>query len=135
MYGIHMCVLKLRITTNCYLSIIELTSKNNQLQQEVKEMGRQRQKILDDLTAENERLKLQIQTSNDYYVIEKEFRKQLAVEINMLRKRAAEKDMQIHRLQDTFIAEKREKEQLQEQITKLNKFDESNQKVATLLQL
>ena len=92
-------------------------------------MESQHQEILGDLTAKNERLKEEIQTSNDNYVTEKEFRKQLAIEINKLRKQAMERDMEIHKLQDSFFAEKREKEQLAEQIIKLKKLDESNQKV------
>ena len=68
--------------------------------------------------------------SNDDYVTEKEFRKQLAIEINMLRKQALEKDRQLYQLQDNYIAEKMEKEQLAEQITKLKQLEESNQKVA-----
>ena len=50
---------------------------------------------------------------------------------NMHRKRAIERDMQIHQLQDALIADKREKEQ----IIKLKKLDKSNQKfkVTTLI--
>ena len=96
-------------------------------------MKSQHQKILDDLTAENERLKEEIQTSNDDYVTEKEFRNQLTVEINILRKQTMERDMEINQLLDSFFAEKREKEQLAEKIIKLKMLDESNQKVARLL--
>ena len=49
------------------------------------------------------------------------------VEINILRKQAVERDIQLCQLKDGYIGEKREKQQL---ITKLQQLDESNHKVA-----
>ena len=48
----------------------------------------------------------------------------------MLRKQAIEKDRQLRQLQDSYIGEKREKQQL---ITKLQRLDESNQKVDNVI--
>ena len=90
-------------------------------------MESQHQNLLDDLTDENERLKQD-------YVTEKQFRDQLVMEINKLRKQAIERDTQFYQLLGSFTAEGRKKKQLAEQIAQLKKL-EFNQKVklATVL--
>ena len=99
------------------------------LQQKIEEMENQHQKLRDDFGAENKRLKQQLQTSNDDYITEKEFRYQIVMELNALRKQAIERDTRLLQLHDRVNTEKREKEKLEEYITHLNKNDESNHKV------
>ena len=79
------------------------------------------------LAADTERLRRQIQASSADHVPEKQFRDQLIMEINTLRKLAIERDKQFH---DNFIIEKRKKEQLREQITQLMNTEKLNKKVS-----